>query len=132
MDAAPPDLPRVRLVAAWAKVTVVAWIIVMAALIAVAVTGRNVGKPAWWIGPESNPKFFMLWFLPFVLPFADIVLAFRASRFVPIVGVVASVAVAGIAAADIAGSPGVALLEGVIALSGLCIALATFAGLERR
>jgi hypothetical protein len=61
-----------------------------------------------------------------------ILLAFRSSRFVPIVGVVASVVAAGFAAGDIVDSPGVALVMGVVALSGLCVALATFAGLERR
>lgn len=132
MDAVPPDLPRVRLTVAWARVTVVAWIVVMAGLIAVVVTGRNVGKPAWWIGPESNPTLFVLWVLPFVLPLWTILLAFRSSRFVPIIGVIASVVIAGFATGDIVDSPGVALLEGVIALGGLCIALATFAGLERR
>ncbi len=132
MDVTPPKPPTVRLSSAWAKVTVVAWIIVMAALIAVVVTGRNVGKPAWWIGPESNPSFFLLWIAPFVLPLWTILLAFRSSRFVPIVGVVASVVAAGFAAGDIVDSPGVALVMVVVALSGLCVALATFAGLERR
>jgi hypothetical protein len=132
MDVTPPKPPTVRLSSAWAKVTVVAWIIVMAALIAVVVTGRNVGKPAWWIGPESNPSFFLLWIAPFVLPLWTILLAFRSSRFVPIVGVVASVVASGFAAGDIVDSPGVALVMGVVALSGLCVALATFAGLERR
>jgi hypothetical protein len=132
MDVTPPKPPTVRLSSAWAKVTVVAWIIVMAALIAVVVTGRNVGKPAWWIGPESSPSFFLLWIAPFVFPLWTILLAFRSSRFVPIVGVVASVVAAGFAAGDIVDSPGVALVMGVVALSGLCVALATFAGLERR
>jgi hypothetical protein len=45
---------------------------------------------------------------------------------------VASVVAAGFAAGDIVDSPGVALVMGVVALSGLCVALATFAGLERR
>jgi hypothetical protein len=132
MVEAPPELPRMRLVSAWAKVAVVSWVVVMAALIATAVTGRNVGKPAWWIGPESNPTVFVVWLAPFVLPFAVIVLAFRASRFVPLAGVAASIVIAGIAAADISRSPGVALLEGIVAFCGLLIAIATFAGLERR
>ena len=132
MDAPPPELPRVRLVTAWARATVIAWIVVMAGLIAVVVSGRNVGKPAWWVGPESNPTLFIVWLAPFLLPLATIVLAFRSSRLVPIVGVAAAVVIAGFAFGDVADSPGVAILEGVIALGALCIALATFAGLERR
>lgn len=131
MDVAPPRLPQVRLVNTWARVTVVGWIIVMAGLVAVIVTGRNVGKPAWWIGPETDPTFFIVWLAPFLLPLATIVLAFRSSRFVPIVGVAAAAVIAGFAVGDVTRSPGVALVGGVVALSGLCIALATFAGLER-
>jgi hypothetical protein len=67
-----------------------------------------------------------------VFPAATIALAFRASRFVPIAGVFAAFVIAGFAAGDVTSSPGVALLEGFVALSALFVALATFAGLERR
>ena len=132
MASTPPRPPHTRLSSTWAKVTVVSWIVVIAALIAAIVTGRNVGKPAWWVGPESDPMLFVVWLVPFVLPAATIALAFRASRFVPICGVVAAFVIAGFAAGDVTSSPGVALLEGIVALSALFVALATFAGLERR
>jgi hypothetical protein len=132
MDDAPPELPRVRLVAAWARVTVFAWIIVMAGLIATAVTGRNVGKPAWWIGTETDPAFILLWIAPFVFPVVTIVLAFRASRLVPVTGVASAIIIAAFAFGDVQSSPGVALVGGVVALGALFVALATFAGLERR
>jgi hypothetical protein len=132
MDGTPPELPRVRLTTAWARVTVVGWIIVMAGLVAVAVTGRNVGKPAWWIGTETDPAFFLLWVGPFVFPVATIALAFRSSRLVPFAGVASAFVIAGFAFGDVTASPGVALVGGVVALGALLVALATFAGLERR
>ena len=132
MDVAPPELPRVRLVSAWARVTVIAWIIVMAGLVATAVTGRNVGKPAWWIGTETDPAFALLWIGPFVLPVITILLAFRASRLVPFAGVASALVIAGFALGDVQSSPGVALVGGVVALGALLVALATFAGLERQ
>ena len=132
MSTTPPRPPHTRLSSTWAKVTVVSWIVVIAALIAVIGTGRNVGKPAWWVGPESDPTLFIIWLGPFVFPAATIALAFRASRFVPIAGVFAAFVIAGFAAGDVTSSPGVALLEGFVALSALFVALATFAGLERR
>ena len=132
MDVAPPELPRVRLVAAWARVTVFAWIIVMAGLIATAVTGRNVGKPAWWIGTETDPAFVLLWIAPFVLPVFTILLAFRASRLVPFAGIASAIVIAAFAVGDMQSSPGVALVGGIVAFGALLISLATFAGLERR
>ncbi len=113
---------------AWRTVAVVSWLLVFFAIIAVAVTSRNIGKPTWWLGPESNPSFVLLWALPFVAPIASIIAAIKFGRVASYVGLGSALLLGAIGAADINGTPGVALIECAIAVSSALIAIATFAG----
>ncbi len=112
----------------WRTVAVVSWLLVFFAIIAVAVTSRNIGKPTWWLGPESNPSFVLLWALPFVAPIASIIAAIKFGRVASYVGLGSALLLGAIGAADINGTPGVALIECAIAVSSALIAIATFAG----
>ena len=112
----------------WRTVAVVSWLLVLFAIIAVAVTSRNIGKPTWWLGPESNPSFVLLWALPFVAPIASIIAAIKFGRVASYVGFGSALLLGAIGAADIDSTPGVALVECVIAVSSALIAIATFAG----
>ena len=112
----------------WRTVAVVSWLLVFFAIIAVAVTSRNIGKPTWWLGPESNPSFMLLWALPFVAPIASIIAAIKFGHIASYVGFGSALLLGAIGAADINNTPGVALVECVIAVSSALIALATFAG----
>jgi len=112
----------------WRTVAVVSWLLVFFAIMAVAVTSRNIGKPTWWLGPESNPSFILLWALPFVAPIASIIAALKFGRIASYVGFGSALFLGAIGAADIGNTPGVALVECVIAVSSALIAIATFAG----
>ena len=112
----------------WRTVTVVSWLLVLFAIIAVAVTSRNIGKPTWWLGPESNPSFILLWALPFVAPIASIIAAIKFGRIASFVGFGSALFLGAIGIADINNTPGVALIECTIAISSALIAIATFAG----
>ncbi|TRZ74376.1 MAG: hypothetical protein D4R95_01080 [Actinobacteria bacterium] len=112
----------------WRTVAVVSWLLVFFAIIAVAVTSRNIGKPTWWLGPQSNPSFVLLWALPFVAPIASIIAAIKFGRVASYVGLGSALLLGAIGAADINGTPGVALVECAIAVSSALIAIATFAG----
>lgn len=107
---------------------VLSWLLVAAALIVVAVTGRNVGKPAWWIGPVSNPTPFFIWTLPFIGPAASIVATFRIVRWAHLIGLASAALIGVVAVFDINNSPGIALIECVIAVAAALIAIASFAG----
>ncbi len=107
---------------------VLSWLLVAAALIVVAVTGRNVGKPAWWIGPVSNPTPFFVWALPFIGPAASIVATFRIVRWAHIIGLASAALIGVVAVFDINNSPGIALIEFVVAVAAALIAIASFAG----
>ena len=112
----------------WRTVAVVSWLLVFFAIIAVAVTSRNIGKPTWWLGPESNPSFVLLWALPFVAPIASIIAAIKFGHIASYVGFGAALFLGAIGVADISGTPGVALIECAIAVSSALIAIATYAG----
>ena len=112
----------------WRTVTVISWLLVFFAIIAIAVTSRNIGKPTWWLGPQSNPSFVLLWALPFVAPIASIIAAVKFGRVASYVGFGSALLLGAIGAADINRTPGVALVECVIAVSSALIAIATFAG----
>jgi membrane-bound metal-dependent hydrolase YbcI (DUF457 family) len=112
----------------WRTVAVVSWLLVLFAIIAVAVTSRNIGKPTWWLGPQSNPSFVLLWALPFVAPIASIIAAVKFGRIASFVGFGSALLLGVIGAADISNTPGVALIECTIAIASALIAIATFAG----
>lgn len=98
------------------------------AIIAVAVTSRNIGKPTWWLGPQSNPSFVLLWALPFVAPIASIIAAVKFGRVASYVGFGSALLLGAIGVADMNITPGVALIECAIAIASALIAIATFAG----
>jgi len=62
------------------------------------------------------------------MPVVSIIAIIRLPRFAGYVGIGSSLVLAGVAIGDIAGSPGVAIIEGIIAVSALFIAIATIAG----
>ncbi len=109
-------------------VAVVSWLLVFFALIAVAFTSRKIGKPTWWLGPQSNPSFVLLWALPFVAPIASIIAAIKFGRVASYVGLGSALLLGAIGATDINNTPGVAVVECAIAVSSALIAIATFAG----
>ncbi len=119
---------RSGLTQTWRTVAVVSWLLVFFAIMAVAVTSRNIGKPTWWLGPESNPSFVLLWALPFVAPIASIIAAIKFGHIASFVGLGAALFLGAIGIADINNTPGVALIECTIAISSALIATATLAG----
>jgi len=119
---------RMGLTSTWRSVAVVSWVLVFFALLAVAVTSRNIGKPTWWLGPQANPTFVLLWALPFVAPIASIIAAIRFGRIASFIGLGSALLLGIIGVADLQGTPGVAIIECTIAVSSALIAIATFAG----
>jgi protein-S-isoprenylcysteine O-methyltransferase Ste14 len=115
----------------WKLVGVTSWLLVTAGITCAAIASRSVGKSTWWLGPESNPTFPLLWALPFLMPVVSIIAVLRLPHIAGYVGIGCSLVLAGVAIGDIAGSPGIAIIEGTIAVSALFIAIATLAGRTR-
>ena len=112
----------------WKLVGVTSWLLVTAAITCAAIASRSVGKSTWWLGPESNPTFPLLWALPFLMPVVSIIAIIRLPRIAGYVGIGCSLVLVGVALGDITGSPGIAIIEGIVAVSALFIASATIAG----
>jgi len=98
------------------------------ALAAVAITSRTVGKPAWWIGPSTDPASFVSLLVPVSLAVAPAVAIVTAPHRAVLVGLACSAGIAAMAAFDVAGSPGVAIIEAAVAVAGAAISVAVRAG----
>ena len=112
----------------WKFVGVASWLLVTAGLTCAAIASRSVGKSTWWLGPESHPTFALFWALPFLMPVVSIIAIIRLPRIAGYIGIGCALVLAGVAIGDIAGTPGIAIVEGIIAVAALFIAVATFAG----
>ena len=117
-----------QLTRTWRNVTALSWLVLGLAILALAISSRSLGKPAWWLGPESQPRFFLLWATPFLPPLASIIASLRFSRWSPLVSFVAALALGAVAAFDLQNSPGVAAGEFVLAGAGVLISIASLAG----
>lgn len=124
----PPRQRATRLEKPWGLIIIVSWLLVTAALAAAAVTGRNIGKPTWWLGTESDPAWPVLWVLPFLAPITVIVCTIAAGRWAPFAGMGASLFLGAVALLDLENTPAVALIEVVIATAALLVSFASLAG----
>lgn len=117
-----------QLTRTWRNVTALSWLVLGLAILALAISSRTVGKPPWWLGPESHPRFFLLWATPFVPAMASIVASLRFSRWATQVSFVSALALAVVALFDLHSSPGIAVGEFVLAGAGVLITIASLAG----
>lgn len=126
----PPPIPRsvAQLTRTWRNATAASWLVLGFALLALAISSRTLGKPTWWLGPQSQPRFIGLWITPFLAPFASIIASLRFSRWATLVSFISSVALAIVAVFDLQITPGVAIGEFILAGAGLLITIASLAG----
>lgn len=126
----PPPVPKLvqQLTRIWRNVTAVSWLVLGLALLALAISSRNAGKPTWWLGPESRPQFIGLWVIPFLAPIAAIIASLRFSRWATLVSLLSSLVLAVVALFDLQPTPGVAIGEFILAGAGVLITLASLAG----
>lgn len=123
-------LDAVNLVAAnrpWRVLASVSWVGILLCQIAVAVSSRNIGKSAWWLGPESNPQFFLVSALPFAVSIAALVAVQRPQKYTVFIHLGCVVALVAIAFGDLANAPGVALLQFVVAGIALLVTFVSLA-----
>ena len=65
------------------------------------------------------------------MPVISIIAIIRLLRIAGYVGIGCSLVLAGVAIGDITGTPGIAIIEGIVAVSALFISIAMFAGRSR-
>jgi hypothetical protein len=115
-----------QLTSGWRWFFVLGWAAICAGLFAIADAVDTVGKPTWWMHPQSRAP------LIFIAPLAAVVLGLANWRRSLWVGALASVVIGVSALADRSRSPGAAAVEGALALAGLLITLAAIAGRMRK
>lgn len=111
----------------WRVLASVSWVGILLCQVAVAISSRNIGKSAWWLGPESNPQFPLVWALPFAITIAGLVATQRPRRYTVFIHLGCVVALVGVALGDVSNAPGVALLEFVLAGIALLVSLVSLA-----
>lgn len=111
----------------WRTLASVSWIGILLCQVAVAISSRNIGKSAWWLGPESNPQFPLVWALPFAITIAGLVATQRPRPYTKFIHLGCVLALVGVALGDVSNAPGVALLEFVLAGIALLVSLVSLA-----
>ena len=105
----------------WRTVSFISWIAVLAALIAVAISSRTIGRPVWWLGSRFHPApaIFML------VPLSVIVTPLGATWRAPeITSIICSLLLGATAIPDVSDSPATALGIVVVALASFLSSIA--------
>jgi len=106
------------------------WVGVIIGLGAIWQACRVGGIAPWWLGPETNPRFFLVIALPFIPPIIAIVAASTGMRYACHIGIVAGLLVAAVALGDL-DHPGLALVEACVGFAGVLISVACLGGRMR-
>ena len=110
----------------------VGWGGIVLSLGAVWTSSRILGLSTWWLGPEAEPRSFVVQLCPFVLPVLAVIGSMRNWRRLPALGVAAAAALAASAAGDLNRFHRFGLVELAIALAGAMVSLAAVAGMYRQ
>lgn len=111
----------------WRTLATISWVGVLLCQVAVAVTSRNIGKSAWWLGPESNPQFPLMWAIPFLITIAALVATQRPRKYTVVVHLACVAMLVAVATGDVQNSPGVAALQYGVAAIALLVSFVSLA-----
>ncbi|MCY7299661.1 MAG: hypothetical protein LH616_10670 [Ilumatobacteraceae bacterium] len=121
-----------QLTAGWSTVFWVGWLLIAAAFAAIWYSSRLIGLSTWWLGPATDPQLILISLFPFTVPLALMAGGYSAQRWLPWWGIGGAGFVAVIAAFDVSRVPGFAAIEFGLAIAGLFISVACFAGVFGR
>jgi hypothetical protein len=109
----------------------VGWSAVAGGFAAVWYSARVTGFSTWWLGPETAPRLILISLIPFIAPLGLALMGFLGVRHLPWWGILGAVACALVAWGDVGRDTGYAAVEFTLALGGLLVSLASFAGVLR-
>ena len=130
MELEPPYIPITQpsvLSDGWRTVAFITWVLTAASVIAIAITSRTVGRPIWWLGPESDPASPLLVLLPIVTVAIPLYAAGRKPEILPQSGIICSGALLLSAALDVSSSPAIAIAIAIVSVASLSISIALWA-----
>jgi len=118
--------------APWSGVLTVGWIAVGLALVAIASTSRQVGKPVWWLGDAVPVSPTVWWIVPLLGPFVAVAASVNRAGTALVASGGASVWVVAVAARDLGVSPAAGVLELLLGGAGVLLTVAASAGVPTR
>lgn len=127
MELTPPSLPSTKpkeLSPGWRSISFVTWITVLAALIAVAISSRTIGRPVWWLGTRLNPAPPIFMLVPLSVIVIPLVATWRAPEIMIRTSIVCSILLTTTALPDVVDSPATALGIAVIGMAGFLSSIA--------
>ena len=127
MEFDPPQLSPAstpQLSDGWRTVAFITWVLAGASVLAIAITSRTIGRPLWWLGPESSPATPLFLLVPVVIVVLPLVAASKKPRVLAPISVGSSIALIITAVVDIAGTPAIALAIGIVGLAALSVSIA--------
>lgn len=123
------DPPRVAVHAphglsdGWRTVSFVTWVLTGAALLAVAITSRTIGRPIWWLGPPGDPASPLFLLVPVALVVVPLVVTSKMPRSINRANIACSVLLTATALPDVTDSPAVALAVAVVGTVSLAVSV---------
>lgn len=127
VELTPPTVhktPQVIPSSGWRTVSFISWIAVLAALVAVAISSRTIGRPVWWLGSRFQPAPAVFMLIPLSLVVTPLVATWRAPDIMVRTSIVCSLLLAATALPDVASSPATALGVIVVALASFLSSIA--------
>ncbi len=125
------DAEAGQLTSGWSAVFWIGWLLIAASFAAIWYSSRLIGLSTWWLGPSTDPKLILVSLLPFTAPLSLSAAGYSAQRWLPWWGIGGAAFVAVVAAFDVSRVPGYAAIEFSLAIAGLFISVACFAGVFR-
>ena len=115
----------------WRLVFGIGWAAIVIGYAAVWETSRVIGLSTWWLGADAEPRMLLINLLPFYGPILVTVAAISNWRYAPYLGIGVACLGAAIGLGDLGRVKWLAAVELVLAGAGLCISLASLAGMYR-
>lgn len=115
----------------WSTAFWLAWAAVAGGFAAVWYSARVTGFATWWLGPETAPRLILISLVPFIVPIALAIAGFVGARRLPWWGIAGAGVTALVAWGDVGRVNGYAATEFTLALGGLLVSVAAFAGVLR-
>lgn len=127
VELTPPTVQKSRSAipsSGWRTASFISWIAVLAALVAVAISSRTIGRPVWWLGSRFHPAPAVFMLVPLSLVVTPLVATWRAPEIMIRTSITCSLLLAATALPDVASSPATALGVIVVTLASFLASIA--------
>lgn len=119
MNFSAPSLPQSQPSDGWRMVSFLTWIGVLAAVLAVTISSRTIGRSIWWLGPSSNPAPVFYLLIPIIIIGTPLLITLQRPHRMVRAGLASSVALLVSALPDVGSNPAVAIAILVIGFAAL-------------